>query len=913
MRKPFALSALMLLVFGLLAALPACRTRGQGLVAHPLPTQSQLPVAQVHATAQTADGMTWYATTDGLCRDNGYQVDVFRMGHNDGGVMRSSNILCVAASRDKLFFGTDEGLYCMDTGSLRITRAGLPGERRQKVAVMVVARDGSLFASVGKALFHLTPQLRTTWRCAADRHVTPHCEDRHGNLWVTVDGKLGVVKSGKRSVTRCQWSLASPTAICLADAGAVGGANKLWIATYGDGVALYDAASGQVTRQTASIIGGASDTRVIDMLCGGNGLLWATTMSGLDTYRTTAGGLERVDMVGNLPSRKLIVDHLCEDRDGNILVSGFSPTSFIVAPAAANVWRTEAADVARHTGFCLLADRMVADGDGYYWLWQGRYGLGLYREGLAPNFIWDSRPQGVDNVECGFARYAPRQMAAMAGQGIVAYNGNTVWHLWREGMTIRAKAMASVADGKIIGVRVDEQGRVWIATRQSLTLHWPQSGQTKTLYSGGVSLLGDPSADGKSCFFAKDKAVMGVDVNGALRDYGHVGEDITCIVSGDGGAAWTSTKQGHVMKCDGKHAGTMVSEPNGNTIKQIAIDNTGCLWTLTDQTVTRHNLRDNTFVQYAAGDADIRVDYFYGLEPEQRGMGVTGAGAYCVLPTSATSYAAHANAAAMATAVSLPDTTILLGSGLHTVDIPSDASSVTVSLSSGDRLHASKVTYAWRYGERGTWTILDKGSNRVFLGTLPKGDYDIQVKATDRYGNWGDARLCVTLHRLPAWWESWWAWTLYVVAALATTGGVVWLASRIWYLRRLQRLRQEMSLDTVSLEPDDVSSKRYDSEFTRNLIKTIEDNIGDTSYNVLRLAGDMHTSRANLFRKCKALTGKNPTNLIKEIRLKAAATMLSSDSGASVADIAAKTGFASASYFTKCFKEMFGVLPTDYR
>lgn len=907
MRKPFATSALIIFLLGLLAVLPVWCASGQTMMSHPLPTQLLLPVAQVHAIAQTADGMTWYATTDGLCRDNGYQVDVFRMGHNDGGVMRSSNILCVAAGRGKLFFGTDEGLYAIDTSALSITRADQQADKRQRVSNVMVARDGSLFASMGKALVHLNSQMRTIWSCDARHNAIPLYEDRHGNVWMTVDGSLGVVRTGKKNITHCQWNYAAPTAICQA-----GNAGCFWIATYGDGIVLYDAATGKSVRQEATVRS-ASDSRVIDMLRDSNGLLWLSTMSGLDTYKTTNDGLERIAMVANMPNRKLIIDRLCEDRDGNILVSGFSPTSFIVAPATASVWRNEAAGIRQATGFCLLADRMVADGDGYYWLWQGRYGLALYHEGSAPNFIWDSKPQGVDNVERGFVRYATQQSAATAGLGIVAYTGNTVWRLWREGMAVKAKAIATVADGKVKGIRVDGQGRVWIATRKSLTLHWPQSGQTNTLYRGDVSLLGDPSADGRSCFFAKDRSVMRIDANGTVSNCGDVGEDITCIVSGSDGAAYVTTRQGHVLICDGKRVEKIISEPNGNTIKQIAIDNTGCLWTLTDQTVTRYNLHDNTFVQYAAGDADIRVDYFYGLEPEERGMGVTGAGAYCVLPTSATSYAAHTKATAIATAVSMPDTTVLLGSGLHAVDIPSDAASVTISLSSGEHLHASKVMYAWRYGENSTWTIIDKGNNRAFLGTLPKGDYDIYVKATDRYGNWGEPRLCVTLHRLPAWWETWWAWTLYIIVALAVTGGIVWLASRIWYLRRLQMLRQEMSLDTVSLEPDDVSSKRYDSEFTKALIKTIEDNISDMSYNVLRLADDMHTSRANLFRKCKALTGKNPTNLIKEIRLKAAATMLASDSGASVADIAAKTGFASASYFTKCFKEMFGVLPTDYR
>lgn len=911
---------LSVLLAAMVCGLSVCRVRAQQMRMHPLPTQPLLPVAQVHAIAQTADGMMWYATTDGLCRDNGYQVDVFRPGQNDGGVMRSPNIYCLLATKDYLFFGTGEGLYRLDPASLRIARLRLGRDSQQggkphagqpepgmAVRSLLPLRDGTIAVSVGTSLACLAKDLTLTATLTDNKSIIPLCEDSHGRVWLNSNDKLVYTRAfagggTKRLSPMSRWGYAAPVAMCPAD-----GKDKYWVATYGDGILLLDVATQTLVRQEASVAD-ASDSRVIDMHRDGtSGLLWVSTMSGLDTYRTTGGRLERVDAVGNLPSRKLIVDHLCEDRDGQVWVSGFSPTTFIVAPDMGSVWRTDAASIRQATGFCLLADRMVAAGDGYYWVWQGRYGLALYHGQQGVSFICDTKPQGLASVE--------REFVGCASQpGIMAYNGNTVWRLWHEGMTVRAERVASVAGG-IRGIRTDAQGRLWIATRTSIYLYMPASGVVRTLYTGRVSLLGSVAQGGNACLFASGQALLSVGCDGKVARVADVGEDMTCIVAGSDGAAWAATKRGRVLRCQdgGAEARPELGEPSGNIIKQVSFDDTGCLWTLTDQAVTRHNLRDNTFARFAAGDADIRVDYFYGLEPEGRGMGVTGAGAYCVLPTAAMSYAAMSKAVAMVSSVSTPDTTVLLGAGQHTVEIPPGTASVSVSLSSGEHLHAAKVSFAWRYGTDGSWTVIDKGGNRAFLGRLQRGDYDIYVKATDRYGNWGEPRLCVTLHRLPAWWETWWAWTLYILAAIAAAAGIAWLASRIWYLRRLQHLRQEMSLSVVSLEPDDVSARRYDTEFTRSMLKAIEGHISDPAYNVQGLAADMHTSRANLFRKCKALTGKNPTNLIKEIRLKAAATMLASETEASVADIAEKTGFASASYFTKCFKEMFGILPNQYR
>ena len=65
------------------------------------------------------------------------------------------------------------------------------------------------------------------------------------------------------------------------------------------------------------------------------------------------------------------------------------------------------------------------------------------------------------------------------------------------------------------------------------------------------------------------------------------------------------------------------------------------------------------------------------------------------------------------------------------------------------------------------------------------------------------------------------------------------------------------------------------------------------------------------YRKLQAITGQTPRNLIRTIRLKRAAQLLQ-DGKLNVSEVADRVGFSSSSYFTKCFKEQFGVLPTQY-
>jgi AraC-like DNA-binding protein len=81
---------------------------------------------------------------------------------------------------------------------------------------------------------------------------------------------------------------------------------------------------------------------------------------------------------------------------------------------------------------------------------------------------------------------------------------------------------------------------------------------------------------------------------------------------------------------------------------------------------------------------------------------------------------------------------------------------------------------------------------------------------------------------------------------------------------------------------------------------------------VEEIASEMNLSRVQLYRKVKALTGSSPVELMRKARLsKAYRLLLSGDKN--ISEVAYEVGFSAPSYFTKCFKDEFGVLPGDVR
>lgn len=129
-------------------------------------------------------------------------------------------------------------------------------------------------------------------------------------------------------------------------------------------------------------------------------------------------------------------------------------------------------------------------------------------------------------------------------------------------------------------------------------------------------------------------------------------------------------------------------------------------------------------------------------------------------------------------------------------------------------------------------------------------------------------------------------------------------------LAQNDRLRKKFSREFV-LQPSDVPIANKDMEFLDKLVQVIEMNIDNESFTVEHLQNNIGMSRMQLHRKLKALTNQSASDFIRAIRLKRAAQILKQP-GMQVAEAAYLSGFNHMSYFAKCFKEQFGVLPSEY-
>jgi signal transduction histidine kinase/DNA-binding response OmpR family regulator/ligand-binding sensor domain-containing protein len=133
-------------------------------------------------------------------------------------------------------------------------------------------------------------------------------------------------------------------------------------------------------------------------------------------------------------------------------------------------------------------------------------------------------------------------------------------------------------------------------------------------------------------------------------------------------------------------------------------------------------------------------------------------------------------------------------------------------------------------------------------------------------------------------------------------------------IHNLIQLRQQLQLKLnrqMVLQPTGIEISEMDREFLKDLQEVIEKNMSEPDFNVEDLSKRLYMSRTSVYRKIQALSGDSPTDFIRSYRLMRAAQLLKIQFG-SVTEVAFEVGFNSRAYFTKCFKEKFHQLPSEY-
>lgn len=889
--------------------------RSQDFTVRTLPTQPLLPTASIHCILQDTEGYLWYGTEEaGLCRDNGYQIDVFRPSPA-ADRQATCNIRCLAENTSgNIFIGTAGGLFRLDKRDYSMRHIPI-GNTDERIEALLADRRGrtwvaakgciAVIDSAGKVLARHA--IRTDGTAAS---VSTLYEDSQGSIFALL--YPAGTGSGHPEILRKQeeeqkfvplgWPLAhTPMQMAEEQPG-----QRYWVLTRGAGIVNLQVENGhcRTTLQTATL-GDYGKSHGLSLLRDSrHGLLWCTTMDDLYVYSPNGNGqLRPFPTSGFLPQGGKILDQLHESRDGSIYVSGYVPHTFAVTPEQSDIVRYDAPAIVRRTGFPLLADQSLTE-DGHIWIWQGRQGLMLY------------------DPEADEAAASPwktiRSIVRRTAGGIYAAHDTCVFRLWYgPGMDLHREEVAHCPQD-IRLLHEDRQQALYIATGRSLYRFSPTSGTTQK-----VTGLPAPPQDLTSDRRGNVYLALGKDGLCHLPPQGNAryvqnGENFLAASTAPDGTVWCSTHEGNVYSY-APETGQLHKEPflcNADSIpvRDILADGLGHIWTLTDQQVREYVPRKQSFRTIRNTDPSVNVSYFYTLEAISPNLvGINGAGALLQVQSAEALEQTAGNVSLRISSVVSGGRSRLVGRTASRLEIGADEADITLRLTTLDPQYAANISFAYRLeGTNRDWIYLPQGNNTAVLSDLPQGTHTLSLKATDRYGCWGKP-VEIILHKAAHWYETWWAYLIYISLASVFLYGIYRLEKRIRMLHRLIKRKQEVRLDEIELKREEIADLQWQDDFLKTAIAKVEENLDRPEYNVEALSRDMCMSRITLNRHMKRQTGLAPKDFIRDIRLKKAATLLLQSPDASIADIARKVGFTAPNYFSKCFREKFGILPKDYR
>jgi signal transduction histidine kinase/ligand-binding sensor domain-containing protein len=700
-----------------------------------------------------------------------------RHDSKDPASLSHDSVYDIVQDRDgALWIGTQHGLNRLDPGSDRFVHmADEPGaidgiSHPYVVALHSDARGRLWVATLGGGVDCREPGaagFKTFRNRAGDPgslgsdNVFGMTEDSSGRIWLATEAGVDVIDPGDGAVIR-RWMANGqvPTALAAAAGG------RVWLGTFGDGLRLFGAPSGEarVWRRDPRHRDALADDRISSLLLDREGGLWIGTWG---------GGLQRVSpsamALADRPGATILPDDfedravtaLFVDREGGLWI-GTRGGHLLRRPPrdgeAERVYMSPSADGAP------IINRIAEDALGRIWV-AGSDGLRRIDPVSGTLIRIQHDPADRDGLGPGYvtALLADRKGRLWVGTGegglhLIDGDGRVVSRLTHDPAN-----PASLTDSYVTALLEDRQGTLWVGTR-----------------SGGLNAV-DP---------ASLTAVRHPADPRSIRSPSH--DCITSLLEDRRGRLLIGTAGGGLNRlerdADGSLRFVRVTEREGlidNDVMGMVEDDDGSLWITTRRGMTRYDPGHETFAGLSVADGLPAGEFEPGAATRTSGLLVFGsvngpfvrpAGTTCPVP------APSPLVVALLSTRSGPYRGARPAWELDAMSIPYGE---WVSIELALLEYGAEAGHRYEYSLGGEWMDLG-GRSAITLTDLRPGAYPFAARARNSQGVWSQLRIPLRIAVQPPWWMTGWFRT---GSALLLIGAVA-VAHRL-RLRRVTRRHVE--------------------------------------------------------------------------------------------------------------------------
>jgi diguanylate cyclase (GGDEF)-like protein len=792
-------------------ALPAAQGPGgfADVVFDQLNHKNGLPGSVAQAIAQDADGFLWVGTELGLARWDGYHFHTYSMQPGVAGSLPSNNVMTLYLDPERrLWIGSNHGLSRYDPAHERFvtyTPDGAHGDY-PSIYAMVTDGHGGLWLATRKGLDHFEPSTGRFEResTAGNQlsHNTPTLlRDPDGRVWAGTTRGLFVSDTTGHNFQPFPVVQDKPPTVwsLLRDH-----AGRLWIGTT---AGMYVLEPGAPAPRPLHESGLASplDQQGIDALAEVEpGIVWLGTYGeGIVEVDTSTWLTHRILHQPSLPTSLAhnLVDVLFQDRAGTTWVGSVGGLS-----------RRNPTGQAILTFFGGTGDAShpIADSDitAVNLMPDGRLWLGLLEKGVqvfdpsgrllsAPPSIASSTPKM--QIVASFAPEPDGSMFFGSEQGLyhADRNGRHIQHIAIQDDTLSVKVVAY------------DPAAIWLGTPAGL---WRLPLPLKPGVQTALRVPGLPSAPvtallrgrGNDLWAAVGKNLYRVNTVtlAAQQASLHPGQSaplpaaIMSLMLDRDGHVWISTDGVGLYQVEGDLHMSQVTSLNAGDPLQAS---DGGIWFSADDGLARMDPQTHAVQVFRQADGVAISGYWAGsgaVAPDGR-LYFGGVGGLTIVdPRSVRRWSYVAPVAI--SQVSVGDKPAigarqLANAGSAAIQVPANANRLALEFSSLDFTAPEQNRYAYRLvGFDHDWVDADANSRIARYTNLPPGRYTLELRGSNREGEWGATRA-VRIRVLPAWYQTSWAFWLAVLLAVLVVVAIVRVSTAVLRAGRRELMRKVAS------------------------------------------------------------------------------------------------------------------------
>lgn len=777
-------------LFCLLSGVPL---HAQQMIVNPMPFLDKLPVNSIFNLYQDRQGFFWLGTAYGLERYDGYDIQPFINNYKNPHKLTHNDIRCFAEDDNYLWVGTVQGINLVDKSTYQITSFPDSALQTREIRDLICDQKGNIWVAAGKKLFRCNARLGVLKEYTLANDPNTFFEDRNGDLWfLTWNGDI--LKYNDRDDSFMQYAHmdnSNPYRMIQDHQG------QYWIATWGQGIWRFDPSSPDRKKmlQLQSIVNPIrhSPEQVFfdivqdDMY----GYLWALSHFRLYVFRINEQNeLEEVDInaikdINNPIDQYKTYSRIIKDQSGNLWLGAYDQ-GYTITFEKAEIINHTMENIKKRLGVDANVLYFNKDSKGTIWFDQSRYGLCLFDEQTGKITYGNNADALYSLVVTSIVPSQKEDVVWLGGRNDFSSH---IWKATKEQMHISIleeyDLKEVVADpGSITQLVEDDHGNIWIGTTSRL--FFKQAGSKKIAeLSFDISHISDMSKDSKgNVWIASRDAIYQMAYENKpilLKHYPKESMPLSdapivniCANARD---VWFSTSLGRLLRFDSSEE-KMTDETEacgltGDNILKILLYKDK-IWIVCDKYIIRHHPATKENTAYFVNDPNIFVSSFRhsaAFVDEEGCLYAGGHNGFIKILPDRQNTNNKRTGQVLITDVKSDNRSVLFspagsetGNSVHKITLSPEARNIEILFSALSYTSGRRIKYAYQLeGADKKWTYIDNGKHSAFYNYLGKGEYTFRLKATDPYGNWMEEEQQLLIRRLPAWYETWYAYSFYTL------------------------------------------------------------------------------------------------------------------------------------------------------